>query len=65
MVYQVDVHGFGSLADVLRQLLVVVAGAYVARRVVVDDGNLRGIAQQSLAQDEAHVDSRLVYPPHG
>lgn len=58
-----DVHDLGSLADVLRQLLVIVAGACVARGMVVHDSNLRGIVQQSFAQDETHVNSRLIYSP--
>ena len=61
VVNQMDAHDFGSLAYVLRQQLVIIAGTHITRRVVVHYCYLRGIAQQCLAQDEAHVDSRLVY----
>ena len=54
------VHDLRGLSDAVGQAAVVVAGAGVARGVVVDEYQLGGAAQQGFAQDGAYVGGSLV-----
>ena len=59
MVDQVEPHGLAGLPDALCQPVVVLAGVYVARGVVVAQCNDGGVAEQCLFHDDAYVDGCL------
>lgn len=60
VVYETDVHGLCGTLNDLCQPEVVVAGTYVARRMVVHQGNLRGPLEEGFAKDGSYVGCGLV-----
>ena len=59
MVKKIKAHGLTRLFHALRYAVIVATGAVVAARMVVAESHHRGVAEDSLAADHPHINSRL------
>jgi len=59
MIHEVEAHQLASPLELIGQVIVVLAGAQVARRVVVANGNDGGVSKDGLTHDDTDVDTYL------